>query len=214
MRCALGRFMQPVVMTHKKMGLLAARGARQLGRLFEMTPVRLDVMLRLELGPARQHDLGMEMGVIHSVISRLVKALLDRGLVTREVWEHDHRHRLITLTDAGRKLIRGLYDGFLADDGTASIQATCELELNDEYAALLEKEGLRSSYPSLDHRELANRLYYAVDRVPRGDYFDWLRDAKDPLPVPWVPPASCPWPAALPNARRWRLRRSRGRPFE
>jgi DNA-binding MarR family transcriptional regulator len=56
-------------------------------------------------GPMRVSDVARELGVDLSVASRQVAALISAGYVEREADERDRRAAVVSLTDAGRKVL-------------------------------------------------------------------------------------------------------------
>jgi DNA-binding MarR family transcriptional regulator len=79
-------------------------------RLKEMglTAARFDLLyvLRKNRGPVAQRWIHRILGVTHPVVSRMLKSLRILGLTTRERRPTDQREWMISLTPAGRALIR------------------------------------------------------------------------------------------------------------
>jgi DNA-binding MarR family transcriptional regulator len=81
-------------------------------RLVEMglTAARFDLLYLLDERPSRfprrQRMLVKKLGVTPAVVSRMLKALRETGLVARQRDEADRRSWLISLTDVGRHRIR------------------------------------------------------------------------------------------------------------
>jgi DNA-binding MarR family transcriptional regulator len=57
-------------------------------------------------GPMRVSDVGQQLGVDLSVASRQVTALIGAGYVEREADSKDRRASVVSLTDAGRQVLR------------------------------------------------------------------------------------------------------------
>jgi DNA-binding MarR family transcriptional regulator len=57
-------------------------------------------------GPMRVSDVAQALGVDMSVASRQVGALIGAGYVEREADERDRRASVVSLTDAGRQVLR------------------------------------------------------------------------------------------------------------
>jgi DNA-binding MarR family transcriptional regulator len=81
----------------------SARGAeKQVG----ISGAQLFVMHRLKAGALTINELATMTATHQSSVSVVVQRLVDRGLVTRTVPAHDRRRREITLTPAGRGVLR------------------------------------------------------------------------------------------------------------
>lgn len=84
----------------KRLGLLAGKAARVFAAQADLTPQRIDLMLQLRGWYLRQADLADRLCVTRSVVSRMVDALVEMGLVVRIVGD-DRRERYPRLTEAG-----------------------------------------------------------------------------------------------------------------
>ena len=69
----------------------------------ELTPQRIDLMLLIRGWRLTQTQLANRLCVIPCVVSRMLTALVDLGLVTKEVCEHDRRARIPRLTAEGAR---------------------------------------------------------------------------------------------------------------
>ncbi len=155
--------MVPVKFTHKRFVLLAGKGGRALAAIVELTPARVDLLLRLVEGPILQRELCIEMGVVPAVVSRMLSALERLGLVKRSVAPHDRRFRIITLLDPGRKRLHTLYDGFIPTHGLATVQSSAEDMLHYDWQDELHAAGVRGEPPSYeDMRPLLRRMVSSV----------------------------------------------------
>ncbi|MGN6126348.1 MAG: MarR family winged helix-turn-helix transcriptional regulator [Humibacter sp.] len=63
-------------------------------------------------GPTSQRDLGRTLHLERASISGIVATLIRKGLIEQTPSATDQRHRLITLTEAGRTLWNSLPDPF------------------------------------------------------------------------------------------------------
>lgn len=68
----------------------------------ELTPQRVDLLLMLRRETLKQSDLANYLCVTRSVVTRMVDALEDMGLVTRTRGSTDRRERHASITEAGR----------------------------------------------------------------------------------------------------------------
>ncbi len=87
----------------RRLGLLAGKAARGFARRAGLTPQRIDLMLLVRRGPASQREIADQLCVSPSVVSRILDALEQLGLVARTRDLHDPRVRIPELTDAGRE---------------------------------------------------------------------------------------------------------------
>ena len=85
----------------------------------------------LENGPAaRQHELGAVLGMDRTTTAKIVRTLVDRGLVVRRPAPHDARALVVALTGEGDRLrdeaaarLRDCDDAFLAPLSTTERNA-------------------------------------------------------------------------------------------
>lgn len=87
----------------KRLGLLSGKAARMFAERADLTPQRIDLMLLIRSSRLTQTQLANRLCVIPCVVSRMLDALVDRGLVTREICEYDARARIAHLTPAGHQ---------------------------------------------------------------------------------------------------------------
>jgi len=94
----------------KRLGLLCAKASRAFARAVDLTPARVDLMTVLFHGPRGQIETAAILCVSPPVVSRMVKALVELGLVVRCIPPWDRRRRMLALTDEGRARIEALFD--------------------------------------------------------------------------------------------------------
>lgn len=87
----------------KRLGLLAGKAARMFAARAQLTPQRVDLLLQLRGWQHCQADLADRLCVTRPVVSRMLDALVDLGLVVRTTHEIDKRKRVPRLTEAGRR---------------------------------------------------------------------------------------------------------------
>lgn len=76
-----------------------------------LTPQRIDLMLLMRGWRLTQTQLANRLCVIPCVVSRMLKALVELGLVTKEVCEHDGRARIPRLTAEGQQRLALCFPG-------------------------------------------------------------------------------------------------------
>lgn len=80
---------------------------------FGITPARLDMLRVIYATPMRsvsQRYVRHHLGVARSVVSRMLRALEELGLVERgERFAHDRRTRVCRLTSRGRELVASVW---------------------------------------------------------------------------------------------------------
>ncbi len=86
----------------KRLGLLAGKGARMFAARAQLTPQRVDLLLLLRRETLKQSDIANYLCVTRSVVSRMVKALEEQGLVVRSRGSDDRRERHTSITTDGR----------------------------------------------------------------------------------------------------------------
>ncbi len=116
-------------------------------------------------------DLAWTLGVCAPVVSRMVRALVELGLLKRRTPETDRRVRIVSLTEAGRKALDIFYDGWAPKLDGASIQADAECELLRDWEAPLGASGIRFEWPDNDVGPTLQRIRYLQSRT---DY--WADD--------------------------------------
>ncbi|HSH88502.1 MAG TPA: MarR family transcriptional regulator [Ramlibacter sp.] len=78
-----------------------------IGEPFNLRPVEFTLMLLLDSnGQATQKQLSQSLGVAQPNMTGLLRRLEERGLLERTRGERDKRMQFITLSAAGRKLVR------------------------------------------------------------------------------------------------------------
>ena len=77
----------------------------------ELTPQRVDLMLLLRGPRLTQTQLANRLCVIPCVVSRMLKALVALGLVTKEYCEYDARARIPRLTSEGHARLALCFPG-------------------------------------------------------------------------------------------------------
>ena len=159
-----------VLVTFKKVVLMAGYAARAFANIAGLTPARVDLMLALQFGPSLQRDLALDLAVTPPVVSRMLRSLEELGLVVRRKLEEDERHRIVELTDWGRAKLGILFDGFFVDDGSTTAQSNAENRFVDEYEQDLKEGGLRiAPLPNVHNRSILWRMLRAVRLTT---YFD------------------------------------------
>ena len=95
----------------KRAHLSSLRAARKFCREVGLTPARFDLMRaasRLVLGTP-QKELSKMLGLSRTAISKMVRLLIERGLVRREGYSRDARTFLVSLTEEGAARMRLTY---------------------------------------------------------------------------------------------------------
>ncbi len=87
----------------RRLGLLAGKAARMFAARASLTPQRVDLLLLLRRETLKQSHLANYLCVTRSVVSRMVAALEEIGLVVRAKGLRDRRERYASITEAGRK---------------------------------------------------------------------------------------------------------------
>ena len=209
----------PVVFTHKRFALLAGRTARALASLAgrHMTPARLDVLMKLFDGPLLQRDLCLELGVVPSVLSRILDGLERLGHVTRVKWEDDARFRMIAIAEGSQDLLTTLFDGIIADESlSGGIQAEAEGLLGAAWEEHFEREGISAALPfEGDKRDFLRKMTH-TERQTRyvDEWFDVALTPADELVAPPEHISEAAEDLALAwrwMQRRWRRERARAK---
>jgi len=160
-----------VLVTFKKLVLMAGYAARAFAKRFGLTPARIDLMLALQFGSVLQRDLALDLAVTPPVVSRMLDALEELGLVFRRELAEDRRQRVVELTDWGKSRLETLFDGFMSDDGSMTVQLDSENLLVDDFSKDLEEGGLKvAPLPNLHNRSILWRILNAVRTTK---YFDF-----------------------------------------
>jgi DNA-binding MarR family transcriptional regulator len=103
--------MHALVFKMKRAHLRALAGARALSLKFEVTPARYDLMRAVcafgSIGEQLQHRLWKALGVSRITVSKMVRRLMELGLVQRRRAPRDKRTFLVSLTrEGGRRMHR------------------------------------------------------------------------------------------------------------
>ena len=148
-----------LLFTFKRLALLAGPMARAFAGVVNLTPQRVDLMFFLRERPMIQRDLALEMGVVRSVVSKMVTALEKLGLVERRGVKGDRRMRLVTLTERAFDLMSLMLEHALLGEYGNTLQVACERQvLGDFRAPLREQKVGISDFSVQDHRELMARM--------------------------------------------------------
>ena len=97
-------------LTGRRIALLSGRAARQFARLGHLTPARSEILRLAYAGPVAQALVVEELGVTAPVVSRMLAALEDAGLIERYRAQEDRRRGVLVLTKLGREAIGLIYD--------------------------------------------------------------------------------------------------------
>ena len=95
----------------KRAHLSSVSAARPFCKQVELTPARFDVMRAasgLVLGRP-QKELSKILGLSRTAISKMVRLLIERGLLRRERAPHDARTFLVQLTEGGAARMKLIY---------------------------------------------------------------------------------------------------------
>ena len=150
---------RPMLFTFKRFVLHAGRIARAFCNLSGTTPQRTDLLLLVRLEALPLKKIALELGVTPPVISRMVAALFKLGWVAKITPEADRRQRLVTITPAGREVLRMVFENDFPMEGEATVQFRSEFQLMYEWELVFEKAGVRTEMLSLeDQRALLQRL--------------------------------------------------------
>ena len=188
----------------KRLGLLAGKAARVFAQRAGLTPQRLDLMHLASTCALTQSQLAERLCVSRPVVSRMLKALEQQELVSREPDPKDRRTKVTRLTTAGLERLRRCIEHH-RDRGA---QATGEAIWLDAWRHKIGRLGLRvdsilRARPPRDFHALAlwNLTYVANERpttrqppaddalraMIQGlglDYETWLRGEWQPVRPP------------------------------
>lgn len=99
----------------------------------DITPTRWAVLAKLhESGPSSQNRLGRSTAMDAATIKGVVDRLIERGLIETQSDPRDGRHRVVTLTEAGCRLVERS-----TDDALTITRQTLDPLTQLEQAALL-----------------------------------------------------------------------------
>ena len=166
--------MQPLCFTFKRLALLAGRGARAMASLVCLTPQRCDLLLRLYREPQIQRALAFELGVVRSVVSKMVTALEELGLVVRRGLEGDRRLRLVTLTNRAFHLIHVLLDNYVCEESGHTVQLEYEDDVLERFQTSLRNENVGvADISRRDHRDLLWNMHDAISKCDDEDFIGY-----------------------------------------
>jgi len=109
----------------KRLGLLSGRAARACARVGGLTSARADLLAILLSGEHVQVQLAAILCVTAPVVSKMLQALQDLGLVTRRRHPDDRRYKICTITAAGRAQARACLDEIGGEPADGSWSAQC-----------------------------------------------------------------------------------------
>jgi DNA-binding MarR family transcriptional regulator len=97
----------PIFFSFKRAYWSSMRFSRDWAEEYEMTPARLDMLVAIARHPGgiAQLELRNTLDVCPPVVTRMLKALDECGLVQRWIHPEDRRQRWITLTERARRLL-------------------------------------------------------------------------------------------------------------
>lgn len=157
----------------RRMALLSGKAARALGALAKLTPARIDLMLAVMRYERSQTELATILCVSPSVVCRMVRALLDQGLISRRIPYEDRRLRMVSLTEHGLARLAPCFGAspLLPDDGSRGAHSAGEAMWMLDWRRPLARLGVRigtlvrSLYPPYGSLRQRNRA---------NPYRDWL----------------------------------------
>lgn len=126
----------------KRLGLLSGKAAREVARLVGLTSARLDLMVLVWRYDRSQVELATILCVSASVVSRMVDALEELGLVVRTI-PRDRRERVIRPTAEGLRRLRALDVPGLDESGTRGAQCVGERSWFHFWQPHLSRRGMR-----------------------------------------------------------------------
>ncbi len=151
--------------------------------MVNLTPQRFDLILHLRNRPMIQRDLAFELGVVRSVVSKMVTALEKLGIVERRGVIGDRRLRLVALTQRAFDLMRGFYRHGAFDFEALSLQGNAEhVELDRFRPALKAAKVGVERLSCRNHRALLRKMRVTTERTTPGQYV-WF--------APFEPSISC-----------------------
>jgi DNA-binding MarR family transcriptional regulator len=170
----------------KRLGLLGGKAARECAKLAGLTSARVDLMVLLRRYDRSQVELATILCVSPSVVSRMVTALEELGLVWRHVPDWDLRIRFIRLTDAGLAQLHLCFGDApkLPHDGTRSAQCVGEAAWLLDWKAPLAKRKARIG--SLV-RSAAPPFWEFRERNRQNPYAAYFRPPRDEVPFDCAP---------------------------
>jgi len=171
--------MHPIFFSVKRVHLEAVRFIDEIMGYTGLTPARFDLMRILEV-----HSHGMVqgtvawlLGVSAPVVSRMVKALEERGYLTRTRLERDKRCLLVALTERGKLLLR---------TATSAVASERQDEFTAARVATGDRRFLATELGSIE--EIIHGARHAVAKLANTllDMRAALLD-RAPFEHPWMP---------------------------
>jgi DNA-binding MarR family transcriptional regulator len=94
------------------------RPARQVASVSGITPARFDMLYAISQGyrGMLQSELRHTLGVSAATVSRMLGSLERLGLVTRRIYSHDTRQRMVNLTSAAVAIVREVFNEAIDSD--------------------------------------------------------------------------------------------------
>ncbi len=169
--------MDAVLFEMKRAHLGAARFVRRMLRPFGLTPARFDLMTAIGSRGARQCDLWRRLNVVRSVISEMLRALLDLGWL-RRTRALDGRTWRVMWTEVGREVYSKANEA-CALSGDVGVHVD---------AALVEREYERDPEPKR-YEVILNALSLLYE-------FGWKQRNHDPMYI-WDPEETYHWFAEM-----------------
>lgn len=169
----------------KRLGLLCGKAARACARVAGLTSARADLLAILLRGEHPQVSLAAILCVSAPVITKMVRALVERALVRRRIPDDDRRYRLCSLTAEGRALAHQCLDeiGGDAADGTWSAQCIGEVTWTYDWKKPLTRLGLEVR-SFIEQDEVPWPCFDAMQRWNRTNTYDGAFDGSSDHPRP------------------------------
>ena len=103
--------MHPLMFRMKRAHLSSLRAARPFCEPLEITPARFDFMRAAteRVNGTRQSRITKVLGLSSVAVSKMVRRLIELGLVTRERDHSDRRTFVVSLTEEGARRMRATY---------------------------------------------------------------------------------------------------------
>ena len=162
----------------KRLYLLSAKASRACAALAELTPARLDLMTTVLRHERSQTELAQILCVAHSVVSRIVRALVELGFVRQRIPEEDRRFRMISLTPRGHEQLESVLDAPVPSHGQRGAQCMGEEAWLAYWRKPLARLGLDFA-PLLAAETTAFWLLRTLNRA--SSYLPWLVESETPF---------------------------------
>ncbi len=88
----------------------AADSRARISRVIDIPFSRFRALRRVAVADVTQRDLAARMGVDASAMTGIINDLVALGLVERRPHDTDGRSKYVTITDAGRRVVRAVID--------------------------------------------------------------------------------------------------------